>query len=64
MIWLEVNADGLVTNAIRWDGKSLYEPPEGQTLHPWDEDAKPWIGWTLNADGSWSKPPEPEPPVE
>lgn len=64
MIWLEVNSDGLVTNAIRWDGDASYDPPDNHTIHPWDEIVRPWIGWTLNEDGSWTKPPEPEPLVE
>lgn len=64
MIWLEVNADGVVTNAIVWDGSTLYSPPSGHTLHAWDKQVRPWIGWTLNADGSWTAPIEAESPTE
>lgn len=58
------DADGLVLNAIRYDGTSPYDPGEGCSLYPWDEDARPWVGWTRNPDGTWTAPPEPEPEPE
>lgn len=57
-IYLEVNANGLVVNAISWDGESPYFPEEGITLYPFDPNINHWIGWTLNVDGSWSAPIE------
>jgi len=58
------DADGLVLNAIRYDGAEPYDPGEGCTLYPWDEDARPWVGWTRNADGTWTAPPAPEEAAE
>jgi hypothetical protein len=52
------DSDGLVTNAIRWDGTAPYDPGEGMTLHPWDENVRPWVGWTRNPDGTWTAPPD------
>ena len=54
------DADGLVVNAIRWDGTAPYDPGEGMTLYPWDDNARPWVGWTRNPDGTWTAPPEQE----
>jgi hypothetical protein len=53
------DADGLVVNAIRYDGNSPYDPGEGMTLYPWDEDARPWVGWVL-ANGEWTPPEQTE----
>jgi hypothetical protein len=58
------DADGLAVNAIRYDGTAPYDPGEGMTLYPWDENARPWVGWTHNADGTWAAPPEPEEAAE
>lgn len=55
------DSDGLVLNAIRYDGTSPYDPGEGCTLYPWDEDARPWIGWTLS-NGEWTPPEQTEVP--
>ena len=52
-IFLEVNDDGLVMNAIQYDGSSEYEPSPGLRIVEWDETIRPWIGWTLLDDGSW-----------
>lgn len=51
------DADGLVVNAIEYDGDSPYDPGEGMALYPWDEGARPWVGWTRNPDGTWTVPP-------
>jgi hypothetical protein len=58
------DADGFVENAVEYDGESAYDPGEGRSLVAWDEQARPWIGWTRNPDGSWTPPPEPEPETE
>lgn len=54
------NSDGLVSNAIEWDGgASLYI--EGVTLIPLPEEPQGvWMGWSL-IDGKWIPP---EPPTE
>ena len=49
-IYLEVNADGLIVNAITWDGQSLYTPDEGLTVVEWDEITRPWIGDYYNKE--------------
>ena len=55
-IYLQLNTDGVVVNAIQYDGKSKYNPGEGIRIVEWDEDSRPWIGWTLLGDGSWKEP--------
>lgn len=49
-------ATGLVVNAIAYDGEAPYEPGDGLALCPWDEVARPWVGWTRNEDGSFTPP--------
>jgi hypothetical protein len=55
------DADGYVENAIAYDGESAYDPGEGRSLVAWDEEARPWIGWTRNSNGSYMPPHKPEP---
>ena len=47
--------DNTIINVIVWDGVSDYFVEEGEQLLPWDEDQKPWIGWTL-VDNTWIAP--------
>lgn len=53
------DSDGLCVNAIVYDGEAPFDPGDGFTVYPWDEDARPWAGWTRNPDGTWTAPPEP-----
>lgn len=46
--------DGLVVNAIVWDGDQLYDPGEGRAVVPLG-DSGAWIGWTY--DGETFTPP-------
>ena len=56
MIWLEYRTnDGLIVNAIEYDGTDDYTPPEGLALIERD-DSEAWIGWTY--DGEAFTPPE------
>ena len=56
MIFLEYNADGLVTNAIVYDGEEPYTPPDGLSLVE-RGDSEAWIGWTYDGQG-FTPPPE------
>jgi hypothetical protein len=49
---------GRVLNAIVHDGTSEF-PFVGLTLYLWDEEVRPWIGWTKTETG-W-QPPVPMP---
>lgn len=63
MIFLEYRTDnGLVVNAIVYDGTDDYTPPDGLALIE-RGDSEAWIGWTYT-DGTFTPPPEPETPVE
>ena len=54
-----INADGLVVNAIVWDGETEYTPPDGLTAVAIPDGVGAGPGWTY--DGSdWVAPP----PVE
>jgi hypothetical protein len=50
-----INAEGLVVNAIEWDGVTPWRPPADHIALPLIEGG---IGWTF-ADGQFSPPPEP-----
>jgi len=53
--------DGIIENAIDYDGVSPYTPPEGHELVSTDQFFS--IGWTW--DGTQPvAPPEPPPPVQ
>jgi hypothetical protein len=51
---LVVDTDGLAVNAVVL-GQD-WTPPDGMTIVVPADGA--WIGWTLNADGSWTPPAE------
>ena len=57
MISLEYNADGLIVNAIEYDGEEPYEPPDGLLLVE-RGDSGAWIGWTYDGE-NFRPPPEP-----
>lgn len=59
MIFLEYRPDdGLIVNAIVYDGTDDYTPPEGLALVE-REESEAWIGWTYNADtGEFTPPPD------
>lgn len=61
-VYLVVNkSDGLVVNAIKWDGESAYDPGEDFDLEAvTGKPGCPWIGWTREADGSFTPPPPPD----
>lgn len=53
-------SDGVVENAIKWDGESEYDPGAEYDLEAVSgEPGCPWIGWTRENDGSFTAPPEP-----
>jgi hypothetical protein len=54
------STDGLILNAIVWDGQEPYQPDEGLALFSANGSGA-WIGWTYNAEtGEFTAPPEPE----
>lgn len=53
-------SDGVVENAIKWDGESQYDPGAEYDLESVSgEPGCPWIGWTRDSDGNFVAPPEP-----
>ena len=48
-----LDADGLVTNVVDWDGESHWTAPEGCTAEVAPDHVG--IGWTWQ-DGLWSEP--------
>ena len=58
MRYIIIDADGLITNAIEWDGVTEWAPPEGSTAVQVDEDGI--IGGTC-IDGVYAPPPTPVP---
>lgn len=57
MIWLEYRTDeGLIVNAIVYDGTDDYTPPEGLALVERGESGA-WIGWTYDSDTETFTPP-------
>lgn len=53
-------SDGVVQNAIKWDGESEYDPGAEYELEQVSgEPGCPWIGWTRESDGSFTAPPPP-----
>jgi len=64
MRWLELNAEGVVTNISIWDGVTSYTPAGVAQLLPCDDNAGVSYGWKI-VDGMWEAPPPvEEPPVE
>lgn len=53
--YLVINQDNIVVNAIEYDGVSEYALEEDFSLVLFDEEARPWIGWTFN-NGEWIMP--------
>ena len=58
MRYIIIDADGLITNAIEWDGVTEWAPPEGCTAVQIDDLGT--IGGTC-IDGVYAPPPTPEP---
>ena len=58
MRYIIIDADGLITNAIEWDGVTEWAPPEGCTAVQVDD-----LGETGGTciDGVYAPPPTPEP---
>jgi hypothetical protein len=55
-VWLEYRTDdGLIVNAIEYNGRDDYTPPDGLDLIE-RGDSEAWIGWTF--DGESFIPPE------
>lgn len=54
-----VGEDGVVQNAIIWDGEADWAPPEGAEAIQSDTIG---VGWTRGADGEFSAPPVPPAP--
>lgn len=52
------NLDGIVSNAIEWDGGSSLHIPDVKIIPLPEEPHGVWIGWQL-VDGQWI-PPSPE----
>jgi len=50
-------AQGVIVNAIEWDGRQPWQPPKGHTVHRSDE------AWALGYVWDGSKPVNPNPPV-
>ena len=59
MIYAVINSEGLVINAVEWDGSVGWQPPSDCTIQPMTEGG---IGWTY-ADGAFV-PPAPPTPIE
>ncbi len=57
--YLLVDGNGLVENVIYYNPANPLVLPTDYQLVVYTEQA--WIGWTLNPDGTFSAPAEPEP---
>lgn len=55
-----VNADGLVVNAIVWDGQTDYTPADGLTAVSIPDGVKAGPGWTYNGTDWIAPPPDPD----
>lgn len=55
MRWLELNAAGVVTNIVVWDGVSPYTPEGVSELLRCDDHPGIGYGWT-RVDGGWIEP--------
>ena len=51
-----INADGLVVNAIVWDGQTDYTPADGLTVVAVPDDVGAGPGWTYDGT-NWVAPP-------
>lgn len=61
--YLLLNQDNIVVNAIEYDGVSDYPLEEAWSLVLFDEEVRPWIGWTFN-NGEWIMPEPVTAPVD
>ena len=52
------NSDGIVSNAIEWDGGASLDIPNVSIIPLPNEPQGVWIGWTY-INGVWTEPPEP-----
>ena len=57
------NSDGIVSNAIEWDGGASLDIPNVSIIPLPNEPQGVWIGWTY-INGVWTEPPEPPEIVE
>ena len=55
-----INADGLVVNAIVWDGQTEYTPADGLTAVAIPDDVGAGPGWTYNGADWIAPPPDPD----
>jgi len=55
-----VNADGLVVNAIVWDGQTDYTPAYGLTVVAIHDGVRAGPGWTYDGTNWIAQPPEPD----
>jgi hypothetical protein len=51
-----VDADGLVVNAIVWDGETDYTPADGLTVVAIPDEISAGLGWTYDGT-NWIAPP-------
>jgi hypothetical protein len=54
-VYLVLDGDGTVVNAIEWDGIEPYTPFDGEQLVPYDVDIGHWIGWSFTSN-QWHPP--------
>ena len=54
-----INADGLVVNAIVWDGETEFDPGDGITVVKIPDGIGAGPGWTYDGT-NWTAPPDPE----
>jgi len=60
MRWALVDADGLVVNAIVWDGQTDYTPADGLTVVAIPDGVGVGPGWTYTGSEWIAPPPEPD----
>lgn len=56
-------SDGLVVNAVLWNGVDEFFPGEGLALEQVVEGSEVWIGWKKTPEGTWEKPEVTEAPI-
>jgi hypothetical protein len=62
-IWLEYQIDdGLIVNAIVYDGETDYTPPEGLAIVE-RGDSGAWAGWIYDATSKTFEPPVTDQPA-
>ena len=60
MKYAQINADGLVVNAIVWDGQTEYTPADGLTVVAVPDGVGAGPGWTYDGTNWIAPPPEPK----